>query len=606
MRTKIEFLLSLAIFTVLILLITSMDEMGGGWYVLTCVPVLMMFAIIDHSLKVQKRISRQNLELKKLVEAVQNLKEKYLLEIRNLTLDSRTSEANFNELYGIRKTLTRAAIWAVMDKNKKIAYVNRLYCEISGYKKSELIGNYHTISNDGLYEDEFWFSVLEQVRNGNAWRGEVKNKRKDGSIYWTDTLIGPIKGNDGEFESYLTLKFDITEKKNMEEELNQKNQELNLLNATVEEMNSYLASQQNAMEESMLILKSDLNCNITFANKHVLDLFGFSAAELISNCVIIDPAFEENPTQEQVKIQLEKGEIWKGELRSRNKAGEPVWLHLAIAPIFNQGEITSLLMIGFDATARKKMEDRIIRQKQELIKVNQSKDKLFGLVAHDLKSPLASLEGILELLAAGKLSKDEIQILSSKIRENLGKVNELLTDLLNWSMSQLNGIKVRPSKLNIRDMTIKTIDLLSDAAAKKDIIIENITTPNLNILSDDTMTKTVFRNLLANAIKFSNPGGTIQVSSVEKRGTNTVFISDNGVGIDYESQKRLFDDFTGSRTGTTGETGSGLGLQICKDFLEKNKGILGFESIPGKGSTFYFELPKFKVSRSKKMAPVAY
>jgi PAS domain S-box-containing protein len=483
--------------------------------------------------------------------------------------------------------------------------VNKLYCEISGYKESELIGKHHTISNDGLYEAEFWEEILEKVRKGNAWRGEVKCRRKNGSIYWTDTLIGPIMNSEGEFENYLTLKFDITEKKNMEEQLSQKNEQLNLLNSKMEEVNAYLATQQNAMESSMLVLKGDQNCNITFANKRVLDLFGFSEAEFLSNCVIIDPAFKENPAQEQIKKLLEKGEIWKGELRSRNKTGEPVWLHLAIAPIFIQDEITSLLMIGFDATARKKMEDRIIRQKQELIKVNQSKDKLFGLVAHDLKSPLASLEGVLELMAAGELTKSETQLLTGKIGEHLGKVNELLTNLLNWSRSQLNGIKVRPSKLSARNIAIDTINLLSEVAAKKAIIIENKISPNLNILADQTMITTVFRNLLVNAIKFSKQGGLIQVSAQEKKETNTIFISDNGLGIDYKHQKKLFTDFTVSREGTTGEIGSGLGLQICKDFLEKNNGTLDFESTPGKGSTFYFELPKFKAGCFQKLVPVA-
>ncbi|HEX9649404.1 MAG TPA: PAS domain S-box protein, partial [Cyclobacteriaceae bacterium] len=166
MRTKIEFLISLMIFTVLILLINSVDELGGGWYVITLIPLLMMFAIIDHSLKSQKRISRQNIELKKLVASVHALKEKYLLEMRGLTLEGRTSKSMFNELNAIKKTLTRTAIWAVMNTGQKIVYVNKLYCEISGYKESELIGKHHTISNDGLYEAEFWEEILQKVRKG--------------------------------------------------------------------------------------------------------------------------------------------------------------------------------------------------------------------------------------------------------------------------------------------------------------------------------------------------------------------------------------------------------------------------------------------------------
>lgn len=234
----------------------------------------------------------------------------------------------------------------------------------------------------------------------------------------------------------------------------------------------------------------------------------------------------------------------------------------------------------------------IERRREELNKLNQVKDRLFSIVSHDLRSPLNSLKGTLALMEMGALTKDETKYFTGELNNELSYVLELLENLLKWAKAQMEGIETQPAKLDIDALVNSNVGLLQPIADKKQIVLTNHVPADTMAWGDEEMIKLVIRNLLSNAIKFTKESGTIKVESKLANEMLEISIVDNGVGISPKQQQQLFDNSTHFSTqGTHREKGTGLGLLICKEFIEKNKGRIWVESELKKGSTFRFTLP---------------
>ena len=234
----------------------------------------------------------------------------------------------------------------------------------------------------------------------------------------------------------------------------------------------------------------------------------------------------------------------------------------------------------------------LAQQTQELVTANQTKDKIFAIIGHDLKSPIASLLGLLNLLASHDVSQEEFIEMAHHIEKNLSQVNFTLNNLLEWAKSQLKGIQTVPQTLQLQDLVVENMNLLAEIARNKDITITPNVAANSFVWADREQINLILRNLLSNAIKFSEKGGTISINAEEKEQKYyEITIRDDGVGMSAERLARLFDVPT-TTYGTKGEKGTGLGLTLCKDFVQKNGGEIWVTSEPHKGSTFYFTLPK--------------
>lgn len=230
-----------------------------------------------------------------------------------------------------------------------------------------------------------------------------------------------------------------------------------------------------------------------------------------------------------------------------------------------------------------------VKQK-ELAESNAVKDKLISIIAHDIKSPLNSLKGFLFLLDSKSLSVEEQNALQKSLGDHFNHTSELIDNVLQWARSQMNGITMVKELIDIKPMSEKVVGLMQAQAMKKEIVIEN-RIQYYKAYADPNMVELVFRNLMANAIKFTGQNGTITLSSRVDNDLATFCIEDNGVGISKDSIPRLFRlDKTFTTLGTEKEKGSGLGLSLCKDFIERNGGNLWLESEVGLGSKFYFTL----------------
>jgi len=232
----------------------------------------------------------------------------------------------------------------------------------------------------------------------------------------------------------------------------------------------------------------------------------------------------------------------------------------------------------------------------KLEKLNVDKDRFLSILGHDLKNPFNALLGLSEILEESiqEFDIDDIKNMAGDINKTAQGTFNLLEDILTWARAQQGKIPFKPQQLSIKEICKNILVTLNPSANAKKIVINYSATDNLNVFADADMIKTVLRNLVSNAIKFTNKGGVININAVENYGNVTISVSDNGIGIKPDNLAKLFDlSQVVTTTGTAEETGTGLGLLLCKEFVEKHQGKIWVESEVGKGSEFKFTLPIF-------------
>ena len=240
-----------------------------------------------------------------------------------------------------------------------------------------------------------------------------------------------------------------------------------------------------------------------------------------------------------------------------------------------------------------KQNGRLEHTASELRESNTVKDKFFSIIAHDLKGPIATLSSFLDLLVKfnEKLSREETTQMAREIQGSVNNLSELLENLLEWSRSQMGALEFQPVDLNLKLLMRKNIELHSVRARAKGITVKLEAEDDLLARGDHNMVDFVIRNLLGNALKFTRPGGQVVLRGQVREEMMEIQVEDNGVGIPEAVQSRLFKpEENVTRRGTGNEKGTGLGLLLCKEFVERNEGHIWLESKPEFGTTFYFTL----------------
>ena len=254
-----------------------------------------------------------------------------------------------------------------------------------------------------------------------------------------------------------------------------------------------------------------------------------------------------------------------------------------------------------------KINKQVIDQNKELTELNSTKDKFFSIIGHDLKGPLNSLTAFSHLLInhTASLTEEEIRTIARDLDKSLKNLYELLENLLGWARSQTGKIEIKPEGFKIAEVIRENIMLLAKAALNKKIKIELLVEENVVVNADINSIKTVMRNLLSNAIKFTNEEGVITIFVDEWQDCVEIGIHDTGVGISKEDQQKIFDiSAKHSTLGTNQEKGTGLGLILCKEFVERNGGNISVESDLGSGTTFKFTLLKEQKLEAKSEEPL--
>jgi signal transduction histidine kinase/CheY-like chemotaxis protein len=292
-----------------------------------------------------------------------------------------------------------------------------------------------------------------------------------------------------------------------------------------------------------------------------------------------------------------------------NDDNQPMYVYL-IGLVTKNGEECHINMI--DITERKQAEGKLKnilneltiahKELEQLVQLNNDKNLFISILAHDLKSPLGVLLGLSDLLTENirQFNIDKIEKLVNEINLSAQNTFTLLQDLLKWSRVQSGKIPFEPQNLSFTDICKDIIKILNPNAVAKNITINYSLAEEINVFADVDMLKAVLRNLVSNSIKFTNNGGAININTEVNSGNVTISVSDNGIGIEPESLTKLFDiSKIHTTTGTAKEKGTGLGLLLCKEFVEKHGGKIWVESECGKGSIFYFNIPYNTESKEK-------
>lgn len=378
-------------------------------------------------------------------------------------------------------------------------------------------------------------------------------------------------------------------------ELEHQNQELRITQGELElSRNKYV----NLFDFSPIpYFTLDLNGIIQEVNLNAAKMLGFERNKLIGNDIIIYISPDDRGNFHSfIKTVFNSSVKQSIELTVINKYKRQFAVLLEGIQLQDSIESNQKCQIAvIDLTERKKAEDSINRYSEELKKLNNTKDKLFSIIAHDLRNYLQVLLSSSKMLSTEieNLSQEEIIYLSKESNTTLNNLYKLLENLLFWSMLQRDMIKHNPKNLNLHFAANKIIENFKPAASDKNISISNLLDEKTFVYADDDMLQRIIQNLITNAIKFTHSGGQVIISSISKNDFIEVSIKDTGIGIEPEIYSKLFNMETlFSTKGTDEEKGTGLGLPLCKEFVERNGGKIRVESEIGKGSKFIFTLPK--------------
>lgn len=459
----------------------------------------------------------------------------------------------------------------IHDKNFKIIDVNPFVSQILEFSYQELLDfDFTTIVLDDFKQD---LNIDKIVIEEKTIELEIftKNKKQ------TFIQLSLSKLSFTNQELFLSIIRDITTQKQSEYQLKKSEEKYRtlaeLLPATVCEI--------------------DLNGNFIFLNKNSYEMFGYLPNNKLIN------VFNHTIAQdhERIKMDMAKAlqtDVNEGVEYTAIKADGtlfPIMIYSSVLKSNNQP--VGFRAIVTDISARKKYEEELKYIAENLKISNATKDKMFSIIAHDLRGPIGNLKAMMELLLENpeEFEIEEITDILSSLKDSSVSTYDLLENLLNWAKSQQGLVEYIPDIHDIRSIIISSVLSQKPNSVNKKIKILNTVVDGIKVICDVNMIKTVLRNLISNAIKFTNENGLVEIAHQFDNENVIISVKDNGIGIEAKNLPKIFDENEYFTTyGTNREKGSGLGLKLCKEFIEKNHGKIWVESIFGEGATFYFSL----------------
>ncbi|HAF28763.1 MAG TPA: hypothetical protein DCG75_06915 [Bacteroidales bacterium] len=501
--------------------------------------------------------------------------------LRDITTRKKTEQEILNNQALLNSIIenTSGSLWSI-DNNYNFIQGNSVFKKEIKKAFNKVYEEGVSILSDILRKDyKEWKGYYDRALQGETFTIELKRKvGKPDS--WFEYHFTPIISKDNNIIGATVISYDITDRKKQEVILQESEEKF----------------KQYTQNSPVGIYTTDLNGDYTYANEMWLEMAGMRLHEALGKGWINALHAEDKKTisDKWYKSVKSKGK-WGYEYRFKNKKDKETWVYGMAVELYDQnGKVSGYLGTNININQIKKAEQLLQFNKQKLEELNATKDKLFSIIAHDLKSPFSTVIGFSELLIKHTQNKqyDKVERFSQIILQESKNSMELLSNLLEWSRSQTDTLHFEPSEFNICDLIQEVIDLFQVTATQKQITITVSKKDQIKYFADKNMIYTVLRNLISNAIKFTNSGGEILIKTIQDKDANIICVSDSGVGISQENIKKLFKlKETHSTKGTNDEKGSGLGLILCKDFIEKHEGKIWVESKEGKGSSFYFSIP---------------
>lgn len=347
-----------------------------------------------------------------------------------------------------------------------------------------------------------------------------------------------------------------------------------------------------------LIFVKNKEKKFELVNKQLLKFFNTSAEKILSrdNSAIVSSSERWLTEEEDDAILNDKLSITNIERNVKLADGKTYWLKINKAPLLDKdNNIAGIVGIMDDITARVEFQEKLIATQKELESLIKQKDKFFSIIAHDLRSPFTGMLGFAEILSEdyAELSEEDKKFYIDNIQKSLKSLLSLIDNLLTWARLNLNRADYNPKEISLAEIVLSVFRSQNIAAVNKKIELQSVFNKNIIAFADAGMIETVIRNLVSNAIKFTNPGGSIKVNAVDQKDSIKIEIEDNGIGMRSDVADSLFNNDTNISTkGTNDEKGTGLGFTICKEFVKKHGGNITVKSEVGKGTIISFILPK--------------
>ena len=474
-----------------------------------------------------------------------------------------------------------------VDINGKCTFFNAAALRMLGYGTAdELLGtNFHDLihshHNDESRNDGVECGISAAIRRGTLMHAENEVLlKKDGSGFPAEYWSYPIFEEGHVIGSFISF-FDRTARDHSVQQLIESEKMFRIIS-------NYSADQE---------IFYDMEGNVIWSNKIGFSGYTFeetSTMDLILQRVV-DPA-DYDRVAANFKRALAGVPGNNLEHKMVRKDGSVLWVSTSWRPVFGMdGRMTGIRSSTRNITQQKHIEEALVSSELKLKESIASRDRFFSILAHDLISPFQNILGFCNLMmeAIAEKEYDELGNYTRIVKNSAEKTFGLLNNLLDWSRMQTGGMEFRPEPFNLGELAQETVRLLSEYADQKSIRVTLVIPHDIQVWADKAMIATVLRNLVMNAIKFTRAGGEIRLSAEYLPGETVIRVSDNGVGIERDVIGKLFRiDQSHSTPGTNREKGTGLGLILCKDFVEKHGGKIGVESEPGAGSTFHFSLPE--------------
>ncbi len=532
--------------------------------------------------KAEKQMIKKETVKKTLGRETANIKLVHELEVHQIELEVQYEELVLAEAKAEMATKKFTELYEfapvgyfILDSNCTICELNLSAANTLGKGRSVLVNKTFRlfVTNETLHVFNDFFRDVFLTRSKQTCEVGLIQYGEKAIFIHVDGIISEDTGK------CLLTTIDITDRKQADEKL--QNSETR-----------YRRLFESA-KDGILILDAN-DGKIIDVNPFLIEMLGYTYEEFLGKELWEIGIFKNIDDSKAAFVELQnKGYIRFDDMPLVSKNGRPIDVEY-VSSVYYVDKAKVIQCNLRNMTDRKRAEEALVESEKRLLELNNTKDKFFSIIAHDLKSPFNSIIGLSDLLSEKVHRKDynEIEEYACIIKDSSWRAMDLLKNLIEWSQLQTGRMEFNRKQIDIIPLIIEAKDLLKDSALQKSIIISLEVPESFMIIADKPMISTVLRNLLSNAIKFTKQGGKIILSSEKRENELFVKVTDNGVGIKKEIINKIFLIEGGISTpGTQDEQGTGLGLILCKDFILKHGGKIWVESEVGCGSKFIFTLP---------------
>ncbi len=558
--------------------------------ILIRIPLRRWLGSLDRLRDLVEALGTGKLDAKQLVAEDEPTEIRRVVEMLNqTTLLVREREASRRALDDQKFALDQHAIVTFADADGLITYANDHFCQISGYRRDELLGQDQRLIDAGYHPREFFDELWKTVSAGQVWHGEMCNRRRSGALFWVNATIVPLLSETGKPHQYISIRTDITDRK--------------LAEGQLAAQRAFFERISETLGEGLYV--QDQNGCCTYMNAEAERLLGWTRAEFIGmqvhDTIHITTAAGEPLPRRECPIHLavqEHGEAHLDDQKFTRKDGTSFPVVLVSKTIHApDGEPDGTVVAFQDITTRKAAQEAIVQAKEAAERASRVKSDFLANMSHEIRTPMNGVIGMTELALDTELNAEQREYLSL-VKASADSLLHIVNDILDFSKIEAGRLDIEHIEFSLEKMMRETMKSLAVRAHQKGLELMLRVAPDVpeRLIGDPGRLRQVLVNLVGNAIKFTE-AGEVEVSVERVNAASQALaelrfcVRDTGIGIPQDKQQAVFESFSQADTSTTRHYGgTGLGLTISAQLVQLMGGHIALDSEPGRGSSFYFTL----------------